>query len=48
VNKTRILFEVLSEIGNKQVIIWCQFQHEVETLAEQFGGVGLTSKTKKS
>ena len=46
VNKTRILFEVLSEIGNKQVIIWCQFQHEVETLAKQFGGVGLTSKTK--
>lgn len=45
-NKTNILSEVLEEIGNKQVIIWCQFQHEVESLAEQFGGVGLTSKTK--
>ena len=45
-NKTGILFEILNEIGNKQVIIWCQFQHEVETLAKQFGGDGLTSKTK--
>ena len=45
-NKTNILSEVLEEIGDKQVIIWCQFQYEVESLAEQFGGVGLTSKTK--
>ena len=45
-NKTAILLEVLNEIGDKQVIVWCQFQHEIETLAEQFGGVGLTSKTK--
>lgn len=45
-NKTPILLEVLNEIGDKQVIIWCQFQHEIESLAEQFGGVGLTSKTK--
>lgn len=45
-NKTAILLEVLNEIGDKQVIVWCQFQHEIESLAEQFGGVGLTSKTK--
>ncbi len=45
-NKTAILSEVLNEIGDKQVIIWCQFQYEIDSLAEQFGGVGLTSKTK--
>lgn len=45
-NKNTILLEVLNEIGDKQVIIWCQFQHEIESLAKQFGGVGLTSKTK--
>lgn len=45
-NKQKALEETLEEIGNKQVIIWCQFQHEIETLAKQFGGVGLTSKTK--
>ncbi len=45
-NKQKALEETLEEIGNKQVIIWCQFQHEIETLAEQFGGIGLTSKTK--
>lgn len=45
-NKKNLLRETMSEIGNHQVIIWCQFQHEIETLAEEFGGVGLTSKTK--
>lgn len=45
-NKKALLRETLSEIGEHQVIIWCQFQHEIETLAEEFGGVGLTSKTK--
>jgi len=45
-NKKQLLKETLSEIGDKQVIIWCQFQHEIETLAEEFNGVGLTSKTK--
>ena len=45
-NKENLLKEVISEIGNKPIIIWCQFQHEIETLAEKFGGVGLTSKTK--
>lgn len=45
-NKTTILSEVLENIGNRQVIVWCQFQYEIESLAEQFGGAGLTSKTK--
>ena len=45
-NKESLLKEVISEIGDKQVIIWCQFQHEIDTLAEKFGGVALTSKTK--
>ena len=45
-NKPNALKEVLDDIGDKQVIIWCQFQHEIESLAKQFGGVGLTSKTK--
>lgn len=45
-NKTSLLSEVLNEIGNNQIIIWCQFQYEIESLAKQFGGVGLTSKTK--
>ena len=45
-NKEMLLKEVLSELGDKQVIIWCQFQHEIDTLAEKFGGVALTSKTK--
>lgn len=37
---------ILDEIGNKPVIIWCQFIHEIEKLAEKFNGIGLTSKTK--
>ena len=45
-NKENTLSEVLDEIGDNQVIIWCQFQHEIETLAKKFNGVGLTSKTK--
>lgn len=45
-NKSNILSEVLEEIGEKQVIIWCQFQYEIESLAKRFGGVGITSKTK--
>ena len=44
--KDKLLDSTLEEIGDKQVIIWCQFQHEIETLAEKYGGVGLTSKTK--
>ena len=30
----------------KKVIVWCQFIHEIERLAQTFGGVALTSKTK--
>ena len=45
-NKTTILSEILENIGNRQVIVWCQFQYEIESLAKQFGGAGLTSKTK--
>ena len=45
-NKINALAEILNEIGDKQVIIWCQFQYEIESLAKQFDGVGLTSKTK--
>ena len=45
-NKTTILSEILENMGNRQVIVWCQFQYEIESLAEQFGGAGLTSKTK--
>ena len=45
-NKVKLLEEVIEEIGNHPIIVWCQFQHEIETLAEKFNGVGLTSKTK--
>lgn len=47
-NKPKVLAEILEEIGNKQVIIWCQFQHEIKSLAEQFGGVALTSSSSKT
>lgn len=45
-SKHDLLRETLEEIGNKQVIIWCQFNHEIEELASLFGGIGLTSKSK--
>lgn len=45
-NKEKLLKEVIEDIGNTPIIIWCQFQHEIETLAKKFNGVGLTSKTK--
>lgn len=45
-NKEELLREVIQEIGDKPIIVWCQFQHEIDTLAKKFGGVGLTSKTK--
>lgn len=45
-NKDNILEDTLGEIGNKQVIVWCQFIHEIERLTEKFNGVALTSKTK--
>lgn len=44
--KDGVLEETLSEIGDKQVIVWCQFTHEIEKLAAKYNGVGLTSKTR--
>lgn len=45
-NKDIVLEETLREIGDKQIIVWCQFIHEIEKLAEKYNGVALTSKTK--
>jgi SNF2 family DNA or RNA helicase len=45
-NKDNLFKDSLEEIGNNQVIVWCQFNHEVEHLSKKFGGVGITSKTK--
>lgn len=44
--KDKILQQSIEEIGNKPIIVWCQFIHEIERLAKKFGGVALTSKTK--
>jgi SNF2 family DNA or RNA helicase len=44
-NKHDELQNIIDEIGDKSIIIWCQFRHEIETLAEKFNGVALTSKT---
>ena len=46
-NKDKLLESAFEEIGDKPVIIWCQFQHEVDKLAEKYNGVALTSKTKR-
>lgn len=45
-NKEKLLQEVISELGNHPIIVWCQFTHEIDSLAEKFGGVAFTSKTK--
>ena len=45
-NKTEVLKQAIEEIGGKPIIVWCQFQYEIETLAKEFDGVALTSKTK--
>lgn len=44
--KDNVLRETLEEIGDHQVVVWCQFQYEIERLARKFGGVGLTSASK--
>ena len=44
--KDRVLEETFVEIGNKPIIVWCQFIHEADKLADKFGGISLTSKTK--
>ena len=41
-----MLENTFDEIGDKPIIIWCQFQHEIEMLAEKYNGTALTSKTK--
>lgn len=43
--KENLLQSVIEEIGDKPIIVWCQFQHEINTLAKKFNGVGLTSET---
>ena len=45
-SKTEVLKQAIEEIGDKPIIVWCQFQYEIETLAKEFDGVALTSKTK--
>jgi len=45
-NKDKVLEQSLDELGSEPVIIWCQFQHEINILAEKYNGVALTSKTK--
>ena len=45
-NKDDLLAQTIDEIGDNPIIIWCQFQYEIEKLAKEFGGVALTSKTK--
>ena len=44
--KDKELSQTIEEIGDKPIIIWCQFIHEIERLAKKFNGVALTSKTK--
>ena len=43
--KEKLLQNVIDEIGDKPIIVWCQFRHEINTLAEKFNGVGLTSES---
>lgn len=45
-NKDKLLEETIAEIKDRPIIVWCQFNHECESLAAKFGGVALTSKTK--
>lgn len=44
--KDKELESVFDEIGDKPVIVWCQFIHEIDRLSKEFNGVGLTSQTK--
>jgi len=47
-HKLNALLETLEEIGDKQVIIWCDFHHEIELIAEALGDRAVTAygKTK--
>ncbi len=40
--KLKELESVLEEAGNQQVIIWCQFQHEIRTIKEMLGDRAVT------
>jgi len=40
------LENIIDEIGDKPIIIWCQFIHEIERLSKKFNGIGITSKSK--
>jgi SNF2 family DNA or RNA helicase len=44
--KDNELAETIEEIGDKPIIVWCQFIYEIDRLAKKFNGVALTSKTK--
>jgi len=45
-NKDIELENIISEVGNKPILVWCQFVREIDRLADKFNGIGLTSKTK--
>lgn len=45
-NKDNLLEASLEEIGSKPVIVWCQFQHEINRLSKKYNGIALTSQTK--
>ena len=45
-NKDKLLDAAFEEIGDKPVIVWCQFQHEINRLTEKYNGVALTSQTR--
>lgn len=47
-NKIEELLHVLDEIGDAQVIIWCQFQYEIEVLESELKKVGKTVLTAYS
>ena len=38
-NKDKVLEQSFEEIGDKPIIIWCQFQHEIERLAEKYNAL---------
>lgn len=45
--KTKELLSVLEELGKRQVIIWCQFRHEIRELLKLLpGSVALYGETK--
>lgn len=49
--KVKEVLAILEEIPDEQVIVWCQFQYEIELLEKELGAYGVTvtaySKTKQ-